>query len=85
MEIRNLKDDQMKCVTTRNTWTEEKLQKAREYLEAGYYVTGDSDCIGHTLAAMVAREFINIFRKEYGERIEVVERDGYGDLFIHLK
>ena len=85
MERRKLNDSECRMVFTLNTWTDELKEKAREYIDAGYYVGFGSTAIGHTLAEMVEWEGIHWAKQEYGKRIETVERIGWGDVYCHIK
>lgn len=80
-----LSDMDCKSVFTLNTWTEDKKASVRDFLERGYWVHLGSSCIGHTMAAMVERDGIRWLQEEYGDRVEVVQRDGWNDLYCRLK
>lgn len=77
-------EENCKSVHTLNTWYEPELTKACEWLEAGYWVHFGSTYIGHTLALMVENDGIRKMREKYGDRLEVIVRDGRW-FYCHLK
>lgn len=84
MEERTLRDTQCKSVYTLNTWTDDKMKEAMDLLEQGFYVSFCSTCIGHTMAEIVENDGIKRIQAIYGERVEVVWRDGWGERYCHL-
>ena len=85
METRIIEKDQIKSVYVLNTWNKETLEEAYQYLDNGYYVHFGSSCIGHTMAEIVEHDGIDLAKSKYGDRAEVVRRDGWGTLYVHLK
>ena len=86
MEIVEKRIDESKCkyVYTLNTWKDKHFEEAQELLEQGYYVHFGSTAIGHTLSRMVESEGVKMAKDKFGERLEVIEREGYGWLFVHF-
>ena len=84
METRRLNEQECKSVYTLNTWTAEKIAQAKAHLDAGYYVHMGSTAIGHTCALMTENAGIKSLEAIYGDRLEVVQRDGWGDRYCHL-
>ena len=85
MERRYMHEEDCRAVYTLNTWTEDKKEEARKYLEEGYWVRFGSTCIGHTLAYMVALDGIEWAKKEYGDVLQVAEREGWGYIYCRLR
>ena len=86
MEIieRQIPEEKCKYVYTLNTWKQKHLDEARGYLEAGYYVRFASTAIGHTLSKTVAWDGIEKAIQEFGPRLEVIQRGGWGWLYTHF-
>ena len=79
-------DETMKrFVYTLNTWTEDKKQEVRKYLEEGYFVHMGSDCIGHSLAEAVKYDGLRWVIEEYGTNVMIREDDVFGWAFVALR
>ena len=81
MDRRALNENECKMIFTLNTWTDSLV---KYWLEQGFYVCLASSAMGHTMAEMVENEGIKRIKKIYGDRVEVVVRDGWGDRYCHL-
>ena len=82
--VRHIDEEQCKYVYTLNTWSDKHMDEAGELLKSGYYVHFGSTAIGHTLSEMVETEGIQLAKKKFGKKIEVVVRDGWGWEYVHL-
>ena len=58
-------------VNVGNYFIQEKYENLKQVLEGGKLVEIYVDCIGHTRAYMVEREYAENLRKEYGERLVI--------------
>lgn len=85
MESKKMHEENCKGVYTLNTWTDEKKAEARALLEQGYWVHFGSSCIGHTLAQMVESDGIRWARSEYGDALQVAQREGWGTVYCRLR
>lgn len=68
---------QLSSVCVLNTWNEETLSKAWKMLEAGDYVHFGCTAVGHTRAMMTENEGIHLAQERYGDKLTVVEIDGW--------
>ena len=84
MDRRTLNENECKMMFTLNTWTDLHMTDAKNWLEQGFYVCLASSAMGHTMAEMVENEGIKRIKEIYGERVEVVIHDGWGDRYCHL-
>ena len=84
MEIRKMKDGDCKSVFTLNTWTDEKKDEARKYLEEGYWVHFGSSAIGHTMAAMVEADGLAWAQEEYAGILRVAQREGSRYIYCQI-
>ena len=84
IRIRKLNREDCRSVFTLNTWTEDKKQEVRDYLEEGYWVHLGSSCIGHTLAHMVERDGIKWVEEEFAGILRAARSSEYGDIYLQL-
>lgn len=82
---REIEDSLYRSVYTLNTWTDDKKDEVRKYLEEGCFVYMGSTCIGHTLSEMVERDGIRWVVEEYGTALMIRERKGWGEYCVALR
>ena len=80
----HMDEDECRSVFTLNTWTEDKKNTVREYLKQGCWVHLGSSCLGHTLARMVEYDGLEWMKKEFGKRLTIAKRSGWGDNYCRL-
>ena len=85
MEVRKMHEEDCKTIYTLNTWTDEKKAEARKYLEEGYWVEFASNCLGSTMADMVERAGLRWAKEEYGDTLQIAEREGYGFTYCRIR
>lgn len=79
-------DETMKrFVYTLNTWTEDKKDEVRKYLEEGYFVHMGSNCLGHSKAQAVAYDGLRWVVEEYGRNVMIREDDLFRRDFVALR
>ena len=85
METRQINDNDIKRFYVLNTWDDETKQKIRDALETGVWVHLGSTAIGHTRAEITEWEGLNWLKNEFGDVLQVVQREGYGEICSRLR
>lgn len=85
METRKINDQDIRRFYELNTWRDETKSKVRAALEKGVWVHLGSTASGHTRAAMTEMDGLNWLKSEYGDVLQIAEREGWGEICARLR